>query len=257
MGKLIDRIERVQKSSGTRLGFAPPTASKQPSMVLIAVLPSSDAGLASAAIGHGADAVMVREVSARGGEAVAKALKVASQIPVGAMLKGRMTEHPASDFIVVDVGSSASALGEGEDIDVVLSLGFDLPDPQLRTLEALPVDALIVPAPEGELTLDNLAAYYRVTRSSNKPVLSYVLSADATTLRLLRDAGIAGFLMAVPDAGAADAVGMLRRAIDQLPPKKTKRNRGRDVATVGMPISMGLNRQREPVEPDEDDDDEP
>ena len=76
-------------------------------------------------------------------------------------------------------------------------------------------------------------------------------------MRALRDAGIAGFLVDVSEASAADGVAALRRTIDQLPPKKARKNRGRDAATVGMPSNMGFSRERAPVEPDEDEDDEP
>ena len=257
MGKLIEKIERMQKSSGPRLGFAPPNATKQTFMLLVAVIPSSSAALAAAATAHGADGLLIKEVSTQGSPSLSPGLKLSSQTPVGVMLQGDQSERPAGDFVVVDITAPAAVLTDGEDIDVVLSVGLDLSDAELRVLEALPIDAVILPATEGPLTLENLIAYYRVTRSTNKPVLANVSGTpDGAGIRALRDAGISGFFVEVPDVDAA-AVAALRRAIEDLPAKKPRKSRGRHAATVGMPSSMGFGPERT-QEPDEDDgDDEP
>lgn len=258
MGKLIEKIERTQKSSGPRLGFAPPSAAKQTSMLVVAVIPSSNAALAAAATERGADCVLVKEVSARGSQSLSQGLKLSSQTLIGVMLQGGRSERSAGDFVVVDRTAPAAVLTDGEDVDVVLSVGLDLSDAELRVLEALPIDAVILPGTEGPLTLENLIAYYRVTRSTNKPVLAHVSGTpESVAIRALRDAGISGFLVEVADVDAAAGVAALRRTIDQLPAKKPRKNRGRDAATIGMPSGMGFGRERAP-EPDEDDgDDEP
>jgi hypothetical protein len=257
MGKLVDRIERVQKSSGPRLGFAPVAASKKPGMLLLASIRSANAGLAQAVVQKGADGVLVLE---RPRGAVADALKLNGQTAVGVAWPEDGDAKTAGDFAVVTASSPVASLIAAEELDVVLRVeDMDLPDAQVRTVEALPVDAVLLPAQSGPVTIATLIAYSRFTRSTSKPVLATVDGrADAGTLRALRDAGVAGFAVEVADTAAAASVEWLRKAIDGLPERKPRR-RTRDSVMVGLPSNLGFTPapQRRGPTPDEDDDDEP
>lgn len=248
MGKLIDKIERGQQSSGPRLGFAPASASKGPSMLLVAVLPAGDAALAASAVEKGADAVLVK-----GGD-----LPTGRTAAVGAVWSDR-GGRVAGDFAVItDRDASVAPLLEAEDFDVVLSLDFDMPDTELRTLEALPMNVFIVPDLGEPLTTKKLIALLRVTRATSKPVLTYCSAgAGKAALVALRDAGIAGFLIEVPKTSAVGGLAQLRKTLDGLPQRKKNRNRSRETASLGMGYNMGSSPERRPAKPDEDDDDEP
>ena len=248
MGKLIDKIERGQQSSGPRLGFAPASASKGPSMLLVAVLPTGDAALAASAVERGADAVLVK-----GGD-----LPPGKSVAVGAVWTDR-GGRVAGDFAVItDRDASVSPLLDAEDLDVVLTVDFDMPDTELRTLEALPMSAFIVPDLAEPLTTKKLIAILRVTRATSKPVLTYISAGvDKAALVALRDAGIAGFLMEVPQAAAVGGLAQLRKTLDSLPQRKKNRNRSRETASLGLGYNMGSSPDRRPAKPDEDDDDEP
>ncbi len=62
MGRLTDKIERMQKTAAPRLGFAQGSATKQPSLLLVAVLPTASRSLANAAVNAGADCLLVQQV---------------------------------------------------------------------------------------------------------------------------------------------------------------------------------------------------
>lgn len=250
MGKLIEKLDRMQRASGPRLGFGASEGGKGPSLALIAALPSPDPKTAAAAVENGASAILVRQAGKKAGP-LGQALSVADSVPCGAVWDdGTQTE--GLDFAVLDAGQPIGALLDLDKVDRVLRLERHASDEVLRTLESLPIDGYLLPEPPAPLTLQGLMEYYRAARATTKPVLAAVpVSASPAVLRALRDAGIGGLLVETQNAGQAKGLAELRKAVDGLPPpRRSKSIRPR--ASISMP---GVAAQAAPA-PDEDDDDE-
>ena len=252
MGKLIDKLERMGKTEGPRLGFSASASSKPASMALVGVLPDVNQELAAAAVEGGADCLLVRRAGGKKSKAsLAQALGVAESIPCGGEVAGSEGEDGAGwDFAVLEAADPLGPLLEAEDVDKALRLEADPPDSLLRALETLPIDAAILPEPAASLTLQALVPYYRVARATSKPILAYLPAAGEPPLSALRDAGIAGVLVGVENAAQAKALAQVRKAIDELPPKKAKAGR------VRATPSLGLTAMPQPAEPHVEEEDE-
>ena len=234
MGKLIDKLERMGKTEGPRLGFSTSASSKPASMALVGVLPDANQELAAAAVKNGADCLLVRRAGGKKSKAsLAQALGVAESIPCGGEVAGS-EEGAGWDFAVLAASDPLGPLLEAEDVDKALRLEADPPDSLLRALETLPIDAAILPEPAASLTLQALLPYYRVARATSKPILAYLPAAGEPPLSALRDAGIAGVLVGVENAAQAKALAQVRKAIDELPPKKAKAGRVRATPSLGL-----------------------
>ncbi len=224
-------------------------------MVLIAVLPDASAEVAAAAVQNGADSLLVRKPGAlKSKSTLAQTLGVADSIPCGAEVAGAAGADGAGwDFAVLDMSDPIGGLMDADDLDTALRLEADPPDSFLRTLDGLPVDLAFLPEPPSSLTLQALLPYYRVSRATSKPVLASLAIMATQALPALRDAGIVGVLVTVESAAKAKALADVRKAIDEMTPKKSKANRRRPVAALG---SLGQVGSSEPSAPDQEDEDD-
>lgn len=235
MGKLVDKLERLQRASAPRLGFGPALPARQLGVALIAVLPAVDAKAAAAAVKAGADALLVQSIGKTPQGSLAQALGVQETVPCGATLNGAGRDIPSCDFVVAGMVDPAGPLSEADSLDRLLRLDGETPDPLLRALEALPIDGVVVPETAGPLTFAELARIYRVTRGTSKFVMAAVgATTDRATLRALRDSGIAGVMVEAD----AQALAALRKTLDELPAKKKAPvARGRSSVALGAPPS--------------------
>ncbi len=220
MGKLIDKLGRIGRA-GPRIGFGAANDSRDALMGIVAVLRSADAALAKQAVTQGADAILISDHPGgkRAKGPLAKLLGVGEGVPCGA-------EAPASsdagpwDFALVTTGDALDGLLTAQDLDLLLRLPAGAPEATLRALEAMPIDGVVVEAPQGPLTLDALLPCYRAAAATRKPVLAQApLTAGAPLLTALRDAGVAAVMVEVTEA-TVGSLAPLRQAIKELPPKR-------------------------------------
>ncbi|MEE9285745.1 MAG: hypothetical protein V3V35_08480 [Dehalococcoidia bacterium] len=236
MGKLIEKLDRVGKSGGHRLGFTPSSAADTPGLAIVVAVAAADSDTAQAAVAQGADAVLLIGSSPKASKrSPEKRLKLEKSAPCGGDAAAlAANESGPWDFAVVDLADPLEPMVEKPDVDVVLRLPSDAPEATLRTLEALPVDAVAVAGPGGALTLDGLVPLCRVAQATSMPVLALVApEIGRASLLALRDAGAAGVIVDIA-AGRADAVTSLRKTILDLPPKKAKRVRARPTVPLGL-----------------------
>lgn len=253
MGKLIEKLNRIGRSGGPRLGFGQSGGAGAPQLAIIASLDAADRTLAKAVVANGADAVVVSGSGAKAPKGpAAKKLGLNDAVPCGGGGRALEANPPTSwDFAVVTTDGPLEALVEATDVDLVLSLPSDAPDSMVRSLEALPIDAVAVPGPNHGLTLDALVPCCRIARATRKPVLAFVsVEIDRPSLLALRDAGAAGVIVDVAK-GQEDAVASLRKRILDLPPKAAKKQSAR------LAVSLGLLSQVTGDEPVDEPDDEP
>lgn len=255
MGRLIEKLERMQKTNAPRMGFASMAVQKQASVLLIGVVPTANRSLATAAANAGADCILVQEADVAAGGSLREKLGIADNVLCGGTISNAEADLDGLDFAVVDLAAPVGQFLNGERVDPVLSIQADLPDSTLRTIESLPIEAVILPGPAVPLTLQGLVAYYRVTKVTSKPVLSFVpAKAEPSLLRALQDAGIAGVLVEISSAAGAKALGDMRKAIDHLPARKNRANRTRMAVALGLPLAAAAAGPAPSGPPDEGDD---
>jgi hypothetical protein len=230
MGKLIDKLGRVGKSGGPRLGFGGASQNSEPGMAIVAALAAADPGLAKDAVAAGADAIVAPGASTGAKGPLQKMLEVAEGVPCG--LEGG--SYAGCDFVLIGPADQAEAALTSPEVDVVLRLPGHAPDSLMRLLESLPVDAVIVEGPGKRLSVESLEALYRAAQATRKPVVAQLpLAAGAPVLQAVRDAGAVAVLVSV-DKTSVSALKSLREAIGALPVKRTKASKTRPAVALGL-----------------------
>ena len=224
MSKLADKIQKASRTEHAAMGFAAAARQPSPTLLCLVRLSSSDMKKAAEAAEKGADAVILDQ--ANGGDVKDQAKK-ANQAILGASPSKAEREEVAAlreagaDFVVVDGQSTmAEALLE-EKIGFVLNVGADTDDTTLRLLGDLGLDAIIVPSPDGQLTIQKLLEFRRLAVLARTPLLTEVdHDSEAGRLQALRECGVAGVIVGASSIGKLQK---LRETIASLPPRGRKR----------------------------------
>lgn len=237
MGKLIDKLGRVGKGGGSRLGFGGASQNSEPGMAIVAVLAAADPGLAKDVIAAGADAIVAPGASTGAKGPLHKTLEVAESVPCG--LEGG--SHAGCDFVLIGPADHAEAALTSSEVDVVLRLPGHAPESLMRLLESLPVDAVIVEGPAKRLSVESLEALYRAAQATRKPIVAQLpLATGAPVLQAVRDAGAVAVLVSV-DKASAGALKSLREAIAALPAKRARASRIRPAVALGLAAARADN----------------
>jgi hypothetical protein len=265
MSKFIDRLTQSTQAAPS-MGFrTAQSAVIKPKIQLVAVLSDASTDAAGADTGGadaaGADAGLLRISSVDSGAGVIKKLAGAiPDIPLGVWLEadacGQMDRvaELGCDFVVFPAVGTTLTGPRDDGVGMVLQLEPSLPEGQLRTVNDLPVDAVLVAAEQaasGPITWDQLMLYRRFAGLLAKPLLiSIPPDAGAAELQMLWDAGIAGVIAAAgPDSPDGELM-RLRKLIDGLrPPSPHKKNRAEAIVPH---ISPGPGPAVETEEEDED-----
>ena len=252
MSKLADLLRRTTGAQPAPLGFASGSRKAPPTLLLVALAADRWSKAAAEATEAGADAVLL--TGSPDGKELTKAVSAAGDSPVGVALDDASADQLASlkdakiDFVMLQTKAPASALLDKE-FGRVLGVSADLSDVQLRTLEALSINAVSVDQMDAPLTIERQLELRRVSGLARKPLL-LPITADAGEEELLslREAGVA--LLAVDmGAGGVDALRRLRKVVDKLP----QRRHERDESSVTLPAHAGAHGHDEEAEEDDDD----
>ena len=250
MSKLADLIRRITRAGPAPMGFASSKRQSAASILLVAICSDHWQRTAAEAAGAGADLVLL---TGRPGEReLSDGVAAAGDTPCGVLLgeaDGKQLDRlqeAGVDYVVLEPQAPASAL-QNEAVGQVLHLREELTDIQLRTLEALSIEALYLERDMSPLTIRSQIELRRVSGLSRKPLL-VAIRPDALQedLLALRDAGVLLVGIDMKERSAADGLRHLRQLIDGLP----RRRRSRDDAEVRIPSMTGV------AESEEDDDDE-
>ena len=259
MSKLLDRLDRITRGTSQNMGFAPAANRESvPSLALLAWMgDSSKKGVASLAKAHVDAAVLPSNAL----EQPIKPLEgsiwgVAMDQPEQGRLEAY--KEKGCDFLVFGIdGTPVNALEEG-DCARVLRIPADLEDSQVRGLEDLPVDIILLrkPAPEGTLTLAHLLAISNVRSAiSRYLLLEWDEELTPTELEHLRDMGVDGLVI---DVASSSVITTLRERIDALPRRRPK---GEQRSVAVLPriggLSAGRPGRHEEEEEEEEWDDDP
>ncbi|MCL0102050.1 hypothetical protein M1O29_03085, partial [Dehalococcoidia bacterium] len=160
----------------------------------------------------------------------------------GEVSNPKQTSGNGWDFAVLTATDPIESLLKASDLDHALRLNTEIPEPVLQSLESLPVEAILLPEPKGDLTLETLMPYYRVAQSTSKPVLAELSQGNESAIMALRDAGIVGIIITADSVSKAKNLNIAKQAISTLPPKRAKRRSQKPTASLGLtpgPISRG------------------
>ena len=229
MSKLIERLEKVDAAATPPMGFGASRAQAKPASMLLIAL--SGAEPTDAAQKLQADLCVLSAPSI--GEAEVKAVKNA----LGDVLWGAwpdalsresiagLKEQGGDFFIFSETDTPAEALAE-EELGRLIAIPSDFPEELGRSLEELPVDAVVLTGLEdaAPLSVKNVMQVRAIRDLISKPLLllrSRPLSQGELTV--LQDTGIQAIVLDSRPMAAEDAL-QLKEAIDALPPRKTKRD---------------------------------
>ena len=208
MSKLRDRIRSTLQPRPAPLGFGARTRDDDAHRFVLVIAEVADASAAAAALGAGVDALLY----SNGVDGAAAIVEAAGELPVGARLQAASSDAADSlieagvDFLVFDdAQTEASALLREELGHVALLADAAASDDDLRLLQPLELDALLVPAREGALSVRDQLLTRRIAELTRTRLIVPVapgISSDA--LQVWRDAGAPAVLAPGADASALE-----------------------------------------------------
>ncbi|MCH7835877.1 MAG: hypothetical protein IH864_03330 [Chloroflexi bacterium] len=224
MSKLADKIRRAGKVEAGPIGFGV-VAERRPSPTLLCLLrlDKDQAKKVGDTADAAADAVIITGLEAG---KLGDALQKLGDVPVGLRAEDAQratvaaAREAGADFVLLDEESSAEVVLE-EKVGLVLRLGAQAGDTELRALSGLALDALEI-APIGEpFTVRRLMELRRLSLLSQTPLLVEVTpEIGPYRLEALRGAGVAGVIL---DGKSADKLSALRQVILSLPARGQRR----------------------------------
>ena len=158
-----------------------------------------------------------------------------------------------ADPIVFSLSDTALGAVTSKDSARVLVVDTGLSPEELRDINPLPVDAVLVslPGDPAGWTLQDLAGLARVSGRVGKHLLAEVSGApDGNTLEALRNAGVIGLVIDV--SAGEETINGLKEAMVNMPRVGSDR---RSRSSAILPGSVYTARRPAPAEDDPDDDD--
>ncbi|MEZ4501679.1 MAG: hypothetical protein R3C39_03565 [Dehalococcoidia bacterium] len=227
MSKLRDRIRDRTRQRPRALGFAVASSKDSaPNAAILVGVEVADVDAANAALEAGASALVY--TGARDG--LGAVVEAAGTTPVGMRIDAATaddTEALASasaDFLIFDAGqTTATALLERRLGGVLLAPG-DSSDDELRRFGPLDLDAVLVGAPSGELSVTGQLELRHLAEMVRAPLA--ILSeraVDAAVLEVWRDAGAVLVLLGAGAAG--DAAALVEASREVRPPRQREEDK--------------------------------
>ena len=255
MSKFIDRLNQVSQATPQPMGFArrQPTSAKPRIQLVASVAEGNIDGLADYVAG--ADAALLH-ISKLGSDAktLKKISQAMSEIPWGmwlgdsAQVKIKQMVKHGCDFVVFPAATTSLSVPRDNEVGKILQVEVSLSEGLLRTVNELPVDAVLITDEQEErhsLTWYQLMLFQRFANLLTKPLLVSIPSnVTANELQAIWEAGVDGVVV---EAGAGQPVGELKRLhqiIDEVtfpsPRQREKREAllphiDRDAETVAEP----------------------
>jgi len=245
MSKFVDRLKQVYQPLRDSMGFRPNKAENARPRIQLAVFLSTGTAENMSA----ADVVIVSRAKA----AVEGSLW-GIWLKRGDLAEVDKATEAGADFAVLP--GTGAVLPADRKIGKILQLSPSITDVLLRTVNDLPVDAVLLAEDKengADITWQKLMLFERFAAIVQKPVLVPVPStASAAELQLVWETGVCGVLVEVKEPADAAALPALRESIDslQFPSRKKK-----EKPTATLPHVTVAEESGEDEEPDEGDDD--
>lgn len=236
MSKFIEKLEKVARAAPQPMGFrAERTVSKLEKMVLIASLGQTDIdGVGDYVAGASAGLIRIANPTS-GADTLRQVRENGPDIPWGGWLRGTGREEverlvkAGCDFVVFPADTTSLAAFQGDEVGKILQVEKSLSNELLRTLNDLPVDAVLIavePEKEQFLTWSDLMICQRFASSLSKPLLAFISSSvTAKELQALKEAGVNGIIVETGKGQPGQKLSQLREMIDKLTASPHKRKR--------------------------------
>lgn len=207
MGRFIDKLNQLSRAWSPPLGFrARLAAATKPKIQLVACLAQENAEHLAGYV-FGADAGLLRiSQPGLGSKTLLKISQAVPDIPWGGWLKGGAQElkeiiKASGDFVVFAAADTPLAMLQNDKVDKILEVEASLGEDLLKTINELPVDAVLIAGEEkGDYSLSwqHLILFRRLADLLTKPLLVSVPSeVSSAELRVLWEAGVSGVVMEV------------------------------------------------------------
>lgn len=230
MSKLVDKLKNTSQGGAAPIGFKSAALPKLPPLLLIGeiTLPTELKEL-----GHSLDAVLLKAGGKDKDIEDIKQLKSAlGDVPYGAALKSvtektlAQLKEASCDFVVLTPPETSASLLLEEDLGKIVVVDPSWPDINLRTLESLPVDAILVEslAEKSSLSLQSLLELRRFSFLTGKPLivrLSY--PTPGKDLSALLSVQARALLIPIKSEKDVPEISRLRSVIENLPRTKPKK----------------------------------
>lgn len=234
MSKFIDRLKQVFQSAPQQLGFrAANNVSSRPRIQLVVNLYGSARTLAKHLTV--ADALCLSG-SQHGNSEIVWGVR----LDKGVLEEANQAKEAGADFVILP--ASGTVLPPAQEIGKILQVESSITDVLLRTLNELPLDAVLLEEKESEsgLTWQRLMLIHRFVSILSKPVLiSIPLSTKADELQLIWEAGMSGVVVEVSSESDAAELKNLRQVIDGL-----SFHHGRNWVSSPLSCRISLKRLR-------------
>jgi len=233
MSGLIEKLIKQRQAEPQPMGFAAFSrpAAEKPRLQLLVYLPAETQIYASDLI-NSADAVLVVMTRPDDIKSVEKVCQARGDMPVGGWIRfsdpsvsTQTGEASNCDFVIFPSSIPAIVTGK-EKPGRIMELNPDLSEGLLRTVNDLPVDAVMVtPAwPGKNLTLSHLMQVRRLVLLINKPLLvSIPEDFSQPDLQSLWDMGVSGVTVGPADEKLAGKLPALRKQIEALAPSSLRK----------------------------------
>jgi hypothetical protein len=260
MSKFLDSLEQIATSAPAPLGFGVRREQRPPGMALIVQISSDHAAGCDGVSGLAPQAVLLAGINDL--PALKKLESGLPSVPWG-ISGGSLTEDGVSgykeagcDVLAFGLADTPVSVINSDELARVLCLDPSADERQLRAINPLPVDAVLidVSGQNGSWTLEDLTNITVISSRVNKYILVSISEVPATKdLEVLRDAGVHGLVLDVGTV-SMDSLSKLKTDLQEMPrPQPGRKNRNAAV----LPSSVfAADRTPAPAEPDEDDDDE-
>ncbi len=214
MSKLRERIRSTLERRSVPFGFGPRGRGAESQRHVLVLAEVGGAKAAARAAAAGADALLV------GAEDIEAVIEAADGRPVGARVEAATSADTdaliegGADFLVFDdAQTEAAALLRPDLGHVALLPDAAAAEEELRLLQPLELDAILLPSSRAAATVRDQLLTRRIADLTRKPlIVSVDGSVDATQLEVWRDAGALVALVA-GDAAAIEAVVVAAAAV--------------------------------------------
>ena len=252
MSKFIDRLNRISQAGPQPMGFRPEQpVSPSPKIQLVASLAqASVSNLADYVAGADAGLLRISKLSS-GTKSLKKISQAVPDIPWGGWLRDiswgemKQTKGVGCDFVVFPAANTSLAILQDSEVGKILEVEASLSEGLLRTIDELPVDAVLIAGEHKEdyfLTWQHLMLFWRFADSLAKPLLvSVPPRVTANELQVLWEAGVAGVIV---EAGV-EGLKELRQVIDKLTFPPQRRWRKAEALLPHISAGTGVDTEEE------------
>ncbi len=260
MSQLIDKLNRVSQATPQPMGFtAAKPVSPKPKFLLVGSLSQVNPDNLADYVA-GTDGVLLNIRQSSKVKALRETAKAVPDIPWGVWLRDssqpeiQQITKAGCDFVVFPADKTSLTILQNESVGRILEVEASLNDGMLRTINKLPVDAVLIAGESGEdrfLTWHHLMLFQRITSLLAKSLLvSVPPTVTANELLVLWEAGVDGAIVEIVAGQPVEQIGQLRQAIDKLT-LSSQRRRGKTDAFIPH-----IGHERSTVSSDEEEDGE-